>query len=328
MCSHIAHWGTPNLVPTGEGFLVSMGVFAVSVFFCLSGFIMVNNHADDFGKPSLLAPYAVKRIFRIYPAYLFYSLAAVFLVGLFHFSTWDQSLSKINSPLEILSAILLFPLSPNAHAFVMVGWSLFHEVLFYTAFAFLIVSLRLGIIACLIFFGLSFGNILSNFPHLPYLTEINALFLIGMGISFLNEKISLPKFVCWASIILGLGLFIYGAMKGTAAFQFGRIIASAFLLGGTVFLDSKLPLKKESRGYLGSFFNWLGNISFSLYLGHTCAQMIAFRFFGPPTGITIAAFIIFPLLIASATYLVIEKPSQRIGRDLLHRLKNSTKSPA
>jgi peptidoglycan/LPS O-acetylase OafA/YrhL len=67
-------------LPTPLAALLNMGYLGVDFFFVLSGFIIMHAHMDDVRTRAAWKRYALKRLSRIYPAYLPIGLA---LIGLY-----------------------------------------------------------------------------------------------------------------------------------------------------------------------------------------------------------------------------------------------------
>lgn len=315
MVSHLGHWQAEPGTKVTEGPLLLLGTYCVSVFFCLSGFIMVNNHAHEFGQPRALPGYALKRILRIYPAYFFYSALAFVLAVVLKIPTCDPSQFGGRSASEWVAGFSLLPVGRDATAFLMVGWSLFHEVLFYVFFGGLILSRRFGLLAAGLFFGLSFVNKTGVFVPVSCLTRLNFLFLFGMAIGWAQLRIPRHAWLGWVALGAGGALFAFGMMHGWTIYHAGIAVGAALLLGGVVVLDTNAPLARGSGGWLAVVAFWLGSISYSLYLGHVPVQSVLRFVIGPPDALwRVVLYLVAPLMVAWATYCLIEKPAFRWGR--------------
>lgn len=108
------------------------GDAGVAFFFVLSGFIIHRVHHTDLGQPDRLRAYAIKRVVRVYPAYVITYLGMTALV--FSVPAWREGM-----PADVgiwLRALCLWPQDPllvggTGAPLVVVAWSLHYEMLFY-----------------------------------------------------------------------------------------------------------------------------------------------------------------------------------------------------
>lgn len=130
----IVLWHTSNYVmPYGEGpflrLLWPSSIFALDLFFILSGFVMVVSTNGKTG-PSESAIFLAKRLVRLFPLY---ALATIVYVWIFP--------PAAPTPEAVLRSLLFLPGMVNAAApvygfpVISVGWSLNYEVYFYAVFA-------------------------------------------------------------------------------------------------------------------------------------------------------------------------------------------------
>lgn len=115
-------------------FWFSGGRLGVDFFFVLSGFIILHAHARDIGRPARLVRYLMRRATRIYPIYwviLSFSIIGFLLLG------------RRFGLVELARNVSLFDIYERDRL-VTVAWTLFHESLFYAAFAALILNRWLG----------------------------------------------------------------------------------------------------------------------------------------------------------------------------------------
>jgi peptidoglycan/LPS O-acetylase OafA/YrhL len=131
--SAIAKAGAPRLVAT----FLHNGVFGVSVFFTLSGFILAHAHPAAFATQRQYAVYFLHRFARIYPLYLFALVVAL-------------PVAVADVPLDLRQATAVLAMvqswtdafAHSGYAWIMQAWTLSVELVFYLSFPFLIGVLR------------------------------------------------------------------------------------------------------------------------------------------------------------------------------------------
>jgi peptidoglycan/LPS O-acetylase OafA/YrhL len=328
---------------TGSGWLQkvsSIGYVGVSLFFVLSGFILVYTYA---GVPILAGGFWRARFARVYPAYLFSLLAAspFFFYGATHlhipFFEWAGQHMKAASALPLLLLQAWVP--PGAMSWNPVAWSLSVEAFFYLLFPFLLPALagrsRRGLFAVA---GLCWAVSLSitgwysssNPDHLsvPGPDEMTSFwlnvmkffplmrlpeFILGMATGLIFLKSKNPAKIAVPLLAAGL---LSGALASAFSAQIPFAVLHTALLA-PAFAAIVYGLALQPAG--SRFLRWgplvlLGNASYSLYLLHS--TIMGMYFFGNaglrhtnPAGI-VGAFVI----ITSAAILVfkfIEEPARR-----------------
>ena len=338
---------------TGSGWLQkisSIGYVGVSLFFVLSGFILVYTYA---GAPILAGGFWRARFARVYPAYLFSLLvgAPFFFYGATHlhipFFAWASRHMEAASALPLLLLQAWVP--QGAMSWNPVAWSLSVEALFYFLFPFLLPALaglsRRGLFAVA---GLCWAISLSitgwyswrNPDHLSVLgpEQMNSFwlnvmkffplmrlpeFILGMatGMIFLKSK---------SATKIAIPLIAAGLLGGALAAAFSAQIPFALLhtaLLAPAFAAIVYGLALQPGG--SKFLRWaplvlLGNASYSLYLLH--ATIMGMYFFGSsglrhtgPAGIALA----FAIIIGAAilVFKFIEEPARRKLRGRTEMLK-------
>src|ERR1019366_3703665 len=193
------YWNYPVL-----GGAFHFGFSGVEFFFVLSGFIIYWAHERDMGRPEQLSKYAWRRFARIYPNY-WVVLALVTPVLLF----WTGTNQKYN--ITLLNVFESFVLVGNPESTILtVAWTLFHEVLFYAAFALLVINRRLGSWVIGIWFGLSLvdtagGNWLGYFG-----SALHLLFGFGMLAAWLLRNRTIHGETAWLAVSV-LAFLLVGA---------------------------------------------------------------------------------------------------------------------
>lgn len=257
--------------------LANFGAVGVDIFFVISGFIMVYVRHDQFQRPGATRSFLVRRFIRVAPIYwLFTALYVALLLivpSAFNEDSFDLG-HTIRSFLFIPSAN---PETGSPYPVLTPGWTLTFEMYFYAIFAcFLLTSRRfflpgltlLFIISTLASqFGFAQASLLGTITE-PLLLE----FLLGCYIGVaLVSGVRLPRSLCSAIFLAGLGLLIYSIINGSPDVSgsrggFERFFAwglpSALMVCGAIFYERirSLPVPRV--------FVALGDSSYSLYLSH------------------------------------------------------------
>lgn len=323
--SHFPHWSNAGI---GAVPIYNVGILAVYVFFGISGYVIAHAHRDETGAIAAGA-YLVKRIFRLYPAYLFYSALAL-AVHVAGWSSWDTAVAQTRSTGEFATAVTLIPIpSLRCLPFIGVGWSLFFEVTFYLLFISFFAGRRAGLITMAAFAAAIFVNE-SGLVALPFwVTTPSLLFVAGCALGLYRQPLRLSRPSSWLAIAGGATLM--GVSLALAKFSLAypsALVGTGAITLGTIGLD--WTAGRRSHGIVHRALERLGDISYSLYLCHTVVQTALFHVVGAPTKSWTAAtlFIAVPLAFASVSYRLIERPAQRIGRMIVARMSAKTKGDA
>lgn len=304
----------------------SIGYVGVSLFFVLSGFILVYTYA---GAPIVRAGFWRARFARVYPAYLFSLLfcAPFFFYAATHlpipFFAWASHHMKLASVLPLV--LLQSWVPPGAMSWNPVAWSLSVEVLFYFLFPFLLPLLaKRSRGALLAVAGLCWAISLSvtgwyaitNPDHLTVMDSdqlnafwLNAIkffplmrlpeFILGMatGLIFLKSRTSVKPAAAKStssSEALAAGLLAIGFLAGLVAALFSAqipfpILHTALLAPAFAAIVYGLALQPKWT----TFLRWsplvlLGNASYSFYLLHS--NIMGMYFFGSTGQLTHTSF--------------------------------------
>lgn len=259
------------------------GIFGVDLFFVLSGFIMAYTTGGGNARP---LAFLARRVARIVPLYwvltvMIFGVALVMprLLGATEASLVDLVKSLFFVPFEKSNGLV--------QPMIFLGWTLNYEIFFYLVFALCCLSsatlvLVTGIFLALTVLGLivpSGLNVIFDFYTNPIILE----FVAGMWI--------------WKILVAG--------QRDAPSWALGLVL-SGFLL---------LP-DATGRPLLALAF--MGDISYSTYLVHPYVQKPVMMVGGGlPFWLLSLGMIIAVVLVSMALYFWLEKPGNRILRNLL-----------
>ena len=316
--------------------LIWGGGNAVILFFVLSGFVLtlpwISGRHLKYGK------YLISRFFRIYIPYLASMILAsgfaVVLGGekIAGASDWVNNYGWANSLTTLTIPSVLLMLGNDYSTWLNnPTWSLVWEVRVSLLFPLLVIPIirwRLAgvfLVAAILWITLIAGQELAGiFPYTtsilgrPHMTFYYAVFFL-IGISFAIYHDVLTK-LTWrfgkhaASLLMLTGLYGWYVkwpiqpelMKGLSA---GLIIIAS--------ISNGIP----RRMLLTAPVQWLGRVSYSLYLVHVPVFLIAEYLMASilPHSIIAPIAIIVALALSEIFYKMVEGPAHRLGRRLVKR---------
>jgi peptidoglycan/LPS O-acetylase OafA/YrhL len=298
--------------------VIQDGMAGVVVFFLVSGYIIT--HVIQSESP---AQFAIKRLFRIYPIYIF----AVLLRNLLY-SRFGQA----DSPGIILNQLtLLGDFSGTPYALGGIEWTLRIELIFYIMMFALCCFNRLFGRRAILTYLVPFALVLVVLPYAP--PFINASFgwggdttargsltlyfpfLIIGSLIYLLERKGLPKPVFWLALIYVFFQFF----RLTCEYQPFRQNSHHALVGVIVFLAF---WRIRDRCIGNQLILYLSGMTYSVYLFHNwiipyVRETLLGRGVSEPWS-TIAGFLAMSVLCILGFY-CIEKPFNSLGRSIAKR---------
>ena len=298
----------------------------VDLFFVLSGFVFAPYFFD---RPLRANAFAVRRFFRIYPAYL--------LALLIYFGMKLQA----GQPLAYWWQHLVFAyLQSREMAFYYnpVFWSLPSEVEFYLLLPLLswccrgrlmnFVALALAALMLRVLIGYGSNSAMQNYTYIlmHHLPGMLLEFLLGACAWWLSQRglrWGVRALLLAAGVALWLVLARFFAQLGDAGInaswargQMGWLAALSFACMVTASMG-RLTSLKSAPPALVRVALWAGRLSYGSYLFHIAALRLLQpydRFFGVIDVTFIAALL--TLLVSWLSYRVWENPWRRFGRRL------------
>jgi exopolysaccharide production protein ExoZ len=250
-----------------------LGYSAADLFFVISGFIMAY---ITFTRPFDARSWAISRFIRIYPMYVLFSLL---VVGLWLYNprmtmgSGEQNWGRI--------AMSLMGLPQANLPLLFVGWTVEHEILFYT-------------IVFLTAHFLGRDRLPAVMVFLSCLAVGRWLLKVSTGIEIWDYHLASPYMV---QFTMGVLIYKWWKQLATLGWQLPAVLGSLFLCAGMVFATSgtinnepifriflfgfayscffvcALNLESEQRKS-GKFRQhrdvlvWVGDASYSIYLSH------------------------------------------------------------
>ena len=304
------------------------GFNAVSLFFVISGFVMIISSENLREKTNGWRIFAIKRIIRIVPIYWLLTTFKVLILlsGSFLILHHDP----INISFILKSYFFIPAVNSYGEFFPIynVGWTLNFEMFFYALFT-VSLALRLNTILFLSvifapFVVLSFYNT-ANWPDVAfYFNPIVLNFLYGMiAAKLVLKNIKLPQKLAEILILLSL-LYLFfpksGLIEGYFANNVIILHLAAFLvIYGAASIENKWGSK------IPTWLIFLGGASYSLYLIHPCVAPLAstvlrlIKLEWPWLSVVLG--IIFSIAAGVAFYKFCEKPITRFFSKLAGKWK-------
>lgn len=332
------HWGPSLGWPMGP---MAFAFSGVDLFFVLSGFVFAPTVMGGSQSAGAWGAYTLRRLARIYPAYLAALLLYAYLVH-------QRGLPLLHLPEHLLMAQMqsremVFYYNP-------VFWSLPSEVAFYA-----LVPLLTGLLAqpsrrawlwpLLLLLALALrlamvrpaDGVSQNWAYisLHHIPGLLCEFFLGIWVWQLQQKRRLPA---KRAVLQGVGALLgwlllaalfnqLTAWSESYDWRNGQIALAAALCFALA-LDASLSLPHQPpwRGTL-HLASWGGKTSYSLYLLHT-AWLLPAQSWSQRWGVLLgsAAALLGLLLSCLMLHLLLEEPARRWGRGLSQRWLTPTKA--
>lgn len=335
-------------LPTEFAFIERDFRFGVQLFFVISALSLCYSTTNQINNPNWINNYFIKRLFRIAP--LFYlMLTFEILRQFFTNGAVTSSLSSI-----FLNLTFTFGFAPPSSSIVWAGWTIGVEMIFYLIFPILLMTINkystaliflISTILVSCFIRYELFNSMQNLPALDRSLNLRLAFasnicFFAMGFYAYHVikiiKNNWPIFhiklvtvlILFALLFLNIGFYV----NKIGGIDLGIGCRWDSIIWGICFTSLCIWQAISPSKFLQiSFFQYLGDRSFSIYLLHPVIifyldkQLInlyhsSFPFVGPYAFFVTVAFLIFiVLLISEITYRFIEIPGINLGRRMLKK---------
>ncbi|MGN7934503.1 acyltransferase family protein [Pseudomonas sp. CCNWLW250] len=251
MHARIAVWWAKDLwnIP----FISAHGMIGVSLFFCISGFIIAHVVSRSAFEP---ASFIVKRVWRIVPIYWIVTTLALIFWWASRF--WWRDVERLGVE-GIVKGYLMFP--QQGFPLVNPGWSLEHEVIFYVLAAIVVPFARLvGLFIALIALWVV-GRFYTGWDY--HLFSYSQIYFAAGIAAYWSREVS-PKILLSISFVFCL-LTVFNLYKVIEVSSTIAIMITA--LGCSSLIAGLVSMENKGLG----FPKWLvsvGDASYSIYIVH------------------------------------------------------------
>lgn len=324
----------------------SAGREMVFIFFLLSGFFI--SFSLQYSKYSYIQFLKI-RILRIYMPFV----GSLFLAFLFFFLALqinpeifiENSVLQLNA--ELFESLQNFNIQSFSKSFFMtregksffgfnnVYWSLAYEMLFYFIIGLLISKkkrLTFGLVSILIYLFIRITGIQITFGRVIF--DYFIFFGIGILIHLFIEKYEnkLLRIKINKYIIDGISLASFGGIVLSLKLNFSEIITELITVLFSIAMIYRLLIFDLKSNLITKTLNFLGNISYSLYLCHIPFLLFVYAlissYLGEVIWIERSYYWIFSLIsifICLPLYYFVEKPSIKLNQKLKMAFKSKIK---
>lgn len=304
--------------PHANMILGRIGVYGVSIFYILSGLTLyLVYHSKITNSKIDVLDFLKKRIFRIYPLLWLAIISSTLisakwpglfnlfsnLSGLFGFINWDGYLAtgawSIGNELVIyvFFPLFIYSMCKSRHLFIILSVLIF---LIYIFFAFNVFN----------------PNIHLTDQWTNYVNPLNQIFLFlgGILIGYVFEKIEINKYLVIAILLIGICLYVFYPSENDAisiVFGWSRLV---FTLSCFMICYSFYKMNIIVPSIINKPLMFFGEISYSLYLLHPIVYTLigiiltySSSYFKLPTFSHLVISIILSIVVSYFSYNYFEK---------------------
>lgn len=339
LCQHVlfSFVDVPNRIDYSPLHVLWAGHEAVIFFFVLSGFVLALPFVDG-GRQFDFAPYAVKRVLRIWLPYVVATATALALATVTiersEVSEWAADKWRQAPTLRVWIDHVLLVGNYQTTRYNPVLWSLVHELRISLIFPLIIWAVRKldwkvcvalalcgsAIDAVNLHFGIEYsvGWRSSCLESLHFATMFMAGALLArhrqFAIEWFNRRSRTERVLLWTLAFFG---YVYGRAVLIVPSEAMRTLHDiAITLGVIVVIQTALASKRFAKALQHPWLVLCGRTSYSLYLWHVVVLLAVFHLLGDALApVWLALLILAGSVVATtASYLLVEKPSITWGQ--------------
>jgi peptidoglycan/LPS O-acetylase OafA/YrhL len=328
-----------------DSLLRKLGIYAVSVFYILSGLSLAIVYGSRISSRSDVFAFWIRRFFRIGPLYWLAVTAVIAFAALKSLATgvpFEYGIARV-----LLNYSLMFGfVSPTAYLSTG-AWSIGNELVFYSIFPLILLFFRssqvaiLSVLAISVSIGAIFAfswldpsrSLISQWPG--YINPFNQLFLFwsGVGIGAFCRQMRddarcarrVGQALSATLVVLVAGFWVYpvdgdaiGLVTGPSRLLLSGMCIAIVLVCYIHPANSRLP---DIRA-----FSFLGEGCYSIYLLHPiiggALELAMVRVAGLPVWSAFAVSFVATLIASWWTFRFLEKPMMRRGSQLANRISS------
>jgi len=315
-----------------QNFIVQKADYFVDYFFVLSGFVISYNYLHKIKDFASFKDFMVRRLIRLYPLLLYTTLLffGLMLIGK-HWNTFNDPYPVLFLQLtDTLTLMNSNPIFGSSLGINYPSWSISSEMISYALFGCCLFMFRRNAVMVLSLFLLGAGLFILYTGKYMYMGDFGFVrglfcFILGYLVHLLSQKVN-PRFGTLPELLfLFLLLLVFKYLPSDGAI----LLPFVFALGIFIFVSGK--------GIITSFLEtkpaqFLGKISYSVYLNHAIVVLILKKLFFDLLGLdqSKVSINVAYLLISVASTIVYSYFTNRyietgIGDRLKQRLYRGTK---
>ena len=278
MIYHYVSWSIGTV--GSESLLGKLGIYAVSMFYILSGLSMGLVYFGRMKTGNDVVSFSIKRIFRIFP--LFWLVVSVYLVAGYASSLLGNK-DFSPEPLTIfLNYSLLFGFVDPAAYFNVGAWSIGNEMVFYALLPLLFIISNRATWVLLVAFVVSLvvGGYFAMYKLSPvtplaeqwtlYINPFNQLFLFvgGLVLGVYGRQVVVGRYLSGAMLVGAFAVFYFYPASGDSAAIVTGAERFIYSFACMVFVAGLYSLNPTINAAPAKILGFFGTSCYSIYLLH------------------------------------------------------------
>ena len=262
-----------------QNFIVQKADYFVDYFFVLSGFVISYNYLHKIKDFASFKDFMVRRLIRLYPLLLYTTLLffGLMLIGK-HWNTFNDPYPVLFLQLtDTLTLMNSNPIFGSSLGINYPSWSISSEMISYALFGCCLFMFRKNAVIVLSLFLLGAGLFILYTGRYMYMGDFGFVrglfcFILGYLVHLLSQKVNARFGTLPELLFLFLLLLVFKYLPSEGAI----LLPFVFALGIFIFVSGK--------GIITSFLEtkpaqFLGKISYSVYLNHAIVVLILKKLF-------------------------------------------------